>query len=413
MTALGMEPGPHVDKAVSRPDPLELARDIAQLANDRAVDGELAGVVDDEVLSRALSDLLYLWVPQEYGGAEAEPRVLLDVVEELSAADGSTGWCYMASASGTGTMMTMLPDAAAQAMADSPKPACAGMVVPSGTARRVKGGYDVRGRFSFASGSSQAGWFLGGYRVLDEVGQPVLKANGEPSGAVGVVAREGVKLLGGWDVIGLVATASYDYEVTPQFVDKNFVRVDSMVALRGGPLFRMGLKSLPGVGHGGFALGIARRALAEFAILAAQKKRPPSGTLNRNTALQRDFAQWTAQYKAARAFAHDAFTRLYEATRDGRPSTHAMQADCRVAATNAVYMASDVARSVYLASGSEGLRNGSVIQRCFRDAHAASQHMFTAEHTYVDAGRIYLGTAGLTPNHTDVMTHTWAPPLTD
>lgn len=398
-------------EAAPRRDPLEVARELAPLISERAAAGEAAGKVDDEVFGRVLDELTYIWVPREYGGIEAEPSVLIDVVEELSAADGSIGWCFMASASGTGGMMAMLPEGAARALLASPKPATAGMVVPSGTARRVDGGYQVQGRFGFASGSSKAGWFLGGYRVTDSSGRPVLDADGDQAVAVTIVPRERVRLLGNWDVVGLVGTSSEDYEVLPQFVPDDFIMMGALVSRINAPLYTMGTKSLPGSGHGGFGLGVARRALQEFVPLAAAKARPPSGILNRNTAIQRDYAQWMAHYKSARAFLHSAFTRLYEATRDGEPTSHDMQADCRLAATNALYMAAEVTRQVYLASGSVGLRNGSVIQRCFRDAHAGVQHMFTAEHTYVDAGRIYLRTPGLTRQHLEMMTYTWAPPL--
>ena len=90
-----------------------------------------------------------------------------------------------------------------------------------------------------------------------------------------------------------------------------------------------------------------------------------------------------------------------------------MQADCRLAATHAVFTAAAITRSVYLASGSEGLRSGSVIQRCFRDAHAAAQHLFTGPQVYIDAGRIYLRTPGLTSRHTELMTRTVTPPLAE
>jgi hypothetical protein len=32
-----------------------------------------------------------------------------------------------------------------------------------------------------------------------------------------------------------------------------------------------------------------------------------------------------------------------------------------------------------------------VLQRCFRDMHAASQHMMIGEQTYIDAGSVVLG----------------------
>ena len=39
--------------------------------------------------------LFYLMVPAALGGLEVDARTYLEVVEAISAADGSTGWCVM------------------------------------------------------------------------------------------------------------------------------------------------------------------------------------------------------------------------------------------------------------------------------------------------------------------------------
>jgi hypothetical protein len=38
------------------------------------------------------------------------------------------------------------------------------------------------------------------------------------------------------------------------------------------------------------------------------------------------------------------------------------------------------------------IRDGSVLQRCFRDIHTGSQHAFIGEKVYADAGTVLLGT---------------------
>jgi alkylation response protein AidB-like acyl-CoA dehydrogenase len=38
------------------------------------------------------SGLLRMWVPQMYGGLEADPNESLDVMEQLSRMDAATGW---------------------------------------------------------------------------------------------------------------------------------------------------------------------------------------------------------------------------------------------------------------------------------------------------------------------------------
>jgi alkylation response protein AidB-like acyl-CoA dehydrogenase len=393
---------------------LDAVKEVVPLIEASADSSEAAKVVNPEVMKRLMdAGIAMLMVPAEFGGFEPGPSVLIDIVQELSRADGSTGWSIMASTSGTGYQLALLPEEGARIVAASDNPLMAGQGTPTGTARRVPGGYEVEGRYQFASGSAYAGWFLAAYRMLNEDGSPMLDSQGQPTQAFGVVPKEGAELLGGWDVMGLVATGSFDYEIKKQFVAEHFIGLGGLDAQRGGPLYTMGLKSLPGIGHGSWGLGIMERALDEFRIAASSIKRPPAGPLNKHATVQRDAARWHAQYKSARAFMHDAYNTLYDLELNGARITDEMKADCRLAATNAVYTAAEIARGIYLLSGSLGLRNGSVIQRLFRDAHAGTAHLFTSEHTYVDCGRIYLGTPGLTPAHSEVMTYTFAPPLVD
>jgi hypothetical protein len=55
-----------------------------------------------------------------------------------------------------------------------------------------------------------------------------------------------------------------------------------------------------------------------------------------------------------------------------------------------------VAGVAFRFSGSTGLRNGSAIQRCYRDLSAGEQHVFTDQNSYRDAGRLLLGVG---PDH--------------
>ena len=65
----------------------------------------------------------------------------------------------------------------------------------------------------------------------------------------------------------------------------------------------------------------------------------------------------------------------------------------RLATTLIVDTAAEASLLAYRQAGSDGLRNGSAIQRCFRDAHAATQHVFTDEKSMIDAAQVLLGVA--------------------
>ena len=53
----------------------------------------------------------------------------------------------------------------------------------------------------------------------------------------------------------------------------------------------------------------------------------------------------------------------------------------RQATTYATRVAADAARFAYTWAGTSALRNGSTLQRCFRDIHAGTQHIYVDNNT--------------------------------
>jgi alkylation response protein AidB-like acyl-CoA dehydrogenase len=70
-----------------------------------------------------------------------------------------------------------------------------------------------------------------------------------------------------------------------------------------------------------------------------------------------------------------------------------MRADMRVAATYATEAAREVAQWAHLAAGTNAIREGSRLERAFRDLYTGTQHAFISEKTYIDSAQIWLGLA--------------------
>jgi alkylation response protein AidB-like acyl-CoA dehydrogenase len=68
-----------------------------------------------------------------------------------------------------------------------------------------------------------------------------------------------------------------------------------------------------------------------------------------------------------------------------------MRAEMRVAATYATEACREVAQWVHLAAGTTAIREGSRLERAFRDMYTGTQHTFIGEKTYTDAAQIMLG----------------------
>jgi alkylation response protein AidB-like acyl-CoA dehydrogenase len=91
------------------------------------------------------------------------------------------------------------------------RPRVCGVLIPSGTATPVDGGYRVSGKWGFASGSFYANWFTGGVEVLGEEGQVT---------GVGMVLapRRDFGIEDTWFVAGMSGTASNTVVLDDVFV---------------------------------------------------------------------------------------------------------------------------------------------------------------------------------------------------
>ena len=68
--------------------------------------------------------------------------------------------------------------------------------------------------------------------------------------------------------------------------------------------------------------------------------------------------------------------------------------DGRLSTSHAYVVAVRIAQAAYSSSTTHGLRNGTVIQRCFRDINAGNAHFLTAEQSLIDAGKVLAGIEG-------------------
>ena len=95
--------------------------------------------------------------------------------------------------------------------------------------------------------------------------------------------------------------------------------------------------------------------------------------------------------KAARALVFDVFGTAQATLDRGDDLGAAGLVSLRQATKWATDTTADAVRFAYLASGSDGLRNPSAVGRCFRDIHAATQHLVVDEATLTLAGQALLG----------------------
>jgi alkylation response protein AidB-like acyl-CoA dehydrogenase len=141
----------------------------------------------------------------------------LCVAAELGRACPSAAWVQ--SLLNTTTWATTQALAAKELFEGADRPRVCGVLVPSGTATPVDGGYRVSGKWGFASGSFYANWFTGGVEVIDDSGRVT---------GIGMVLapRNDFDIEDTWFVAGMSGTAS-----STVVLDEALVQADHITPL--------------------------------------------------------------------------------------------------------------------------------------------------------------------------------------
>ena len=373
-----------------------LARGMRELVQEQAAECErirtLTPAVVDEMWS---SGLMSAFNPVVAGGVEPSFTEMIETWIEMAWQDGSFGWVGIANLPSSFAAATYLSDEgfAEVFTAHDNRVTMGGQFFPNGQGTVVDGGYRVTGAWSFGSGIGHAGYVAAGFLPIDN-GEMRWISEGLPEMHVAVLPREQVDFNDGWHVQGLKGTGSYDYAVTDVFVPKS--RTFELFAReprRGSsPATRMGLMPVTAAGHASWALGVAKSMLDDVQELAATKFRMSDmAALASRPTFQKGLAHHRAAWRAARLLVLDAFTTAEAAVASGEDLTPGLRADMRVAAVYATDTARSCAEWAHLVAGTTSIREGSRLERAFRDIYTGTQHAFISEKVAIDAAQIWLG----------------------
>jgi alkylation response protein AidB-like acyl-CoA dehydrogenase len=381
----------------SHEDRLKAAQDMLPLLTAEADEGEkLTHLTDAAVGSMKDAGFLHLLLPRELGGEQSTYLDAMEIIEMLAWADGSAGWYAMVANAAAASLGAFLPDKGAEIIyGTNPRTMAAGQGVPRGTAKRVEGGYLVNGPWSYGSTIFHAQYFHCGCAVLGADGKPILEADGAPKGILVHFPKEQGVLQGNWDTLGLRGTGSYDYNVAkpdlfvPEYMTYAFT---GEAPRRGGSQYAIGIVGFTAWCHASWAIGVTRRALDEIRKLAPQKA-GPFGPLGNSVGFRQEYAAGESKYRAARAFLRDVW-RDIDATLQSESSVSIEQiALAKMAMRHMHDVGSEVTTFAYRAGGGVALR-ASLLQRAFRDMHAATQHLLLSDQIYQECGRVMLGMTG-------------------
>lgn len=237
----------------------------------------LGKLPNDVVEALANAGVWKMVVPVEYGGfAPMSTRDVFEVITEVSKGNASAGWAVGLNM--TSSMVYDFPEQAQREFFDlSHVGPFAGASIfnfshAEGVARKVDGGYLVKGSWSFSSNIRNAAWLIGGTTVFDEEGKESDRINV-------IIPRSEVKIADDWHVWGMKGsgsnTAYLEEEVfAPQYRAVSVLELVRRSLERGFAAAGVDASPMTAVGSAvaGIALGGAYGALEVFMDKAKTRK---------------------------------------------------------------------------------------------------------------------------------------------
>ncbi|GAA2792404.1 acyl-CoA dehydrogenase family protein [Mycolicibacterium pallens] len=376
--------------------PLDVARGMRDLVVAQAGESERLRTIAPAVVEEMwASGLMPSFNPVAAGGVEPSFTEMIETWIEMAWQDGSFGWIGIANLPSSFAAAAYLPDEgfAEVFTANDNRVTMGGQFFPNGSGVTVDGGYRVSGSWSFGSGTGHSEYVCAGFFPMVD-GQPVMGPGGLPDMQVAVIPRDEIVFKDGWHVQGLKGTGSYDYAVEDVFVPaaRTFPLFSSTPHRGSSPATRMGLMPVTAAGHASWALGVAKSMLDDVEELAATKFRMSDmASLASRPTFQKGLAHHVAAWRAARLLVLDAFGTAEAAVAAGEELTPTLRADMRVAAVYATDVAREAAEWAHLAAGTTSIREGSRLERAFRDIYTGTQHAFISEKVAIDVAQIWLG----------------------
>ncbi|MHC2148878.1 flavin-dependent monooxygenase [Pseudomonas alkylphenolica] len=322
-------------------------------------------------------------VPRRFGGNECSPAEFCEMIERISHADGSAGW--VASFGMSPVYLAALPlETIAQVYANGPDVVFAGGIFPPQPAQVVPGGFQVKGRWKYSSGSMGA----------DIVGVGIAPKNGDSFDLprIAVMPQSQVRIDQTWDTVGLLGTGSHDLVIDDVVVPEQWTFVRGGAANLDEPFFRYPSLSFATQVLSVVGLGVARAALDELAAMASGRISVTGAPALADRPLaQVDIAKAEAALRSARAFFYESIEQAWSHVLAGNPVPAEATNLLRLSSTHATRVAADVARTAQMLSGMTGVYNESPLARCVNDAQVVTQHAFMGDVTYQNAGAIFFG----------------------
>ncbi|MET8430292.1 acyl-CoA dehydrogenase family protein [Nocardia sp. NPDC004860] len=375
----------------------EVVNRVAELSGQLAATAEeterLGKLSDESVKLIRQAGVMRLLQPADFGGYAAHPRDFAEAVMAVARHCGSTGWVCGVGGVHPWEMALMDRRLQNEVWGENPDTWIASPYAAQGVATPVDGGYTLRGRWNFSSGTDHCDWIFLGALLGDADGNPVMP----PTVLHVVLPRTDYTIVDdSWDVIGLQGTGSKDVIVDGAFIpayrtiEFDAVAAGEIAAERAGrteTVYKLPFWAMFPLGITSAVIGIAEGALAAHLDYQRDRVTAMGTKIKDDPYVLSAISEAAADIAASRTQLLDGISRLYDQAEAGKTITFEDRSLVRRNQVRCAWRAVSAVDEIFARSGGNAVRRQNVMQRFWRDAHVGLQH---AIHT---PGSLYHSTA--------------------
>lgn len=362
-------------------------RNIAQKAEaDRRIPEETIQALKDINAFKAV-------VPRRYGGLELPYPYVPQIFRLLGRGCTSTAWCMGFLVYHNFQFGHFPLEAQDEVWGGRGYTMAPGQVMPSGKARQVDGGFEISGRWGYATGIHHGDWML--------LSAPTEMLDGEMEMRRYFVPVESLQVLDTWSVVAMKATGSDDVMLESEFVPAHrSMLVSDLREQRGeglahnlDPLWRMPLLSFMVLGAVGPFVGAAEALLEIVSDVMKTKIGAYSGEKQLSLMTQNvRIARLSMELDAVVRFWEGHTEELWSDVSTGRKVTPERRQELRAVTAHVARTCTSICNELAGCVGSRSYYEDNPIQRFHRDISSLSTHaLFEYDHMANLYGSVRMG----------------------
>ncbi|GAA3886301.1 acyl-CoA dehydrogenase family protein [Leifsonia kafniensis] len=378
------------DRATTAEDLIAAVRDMRDRLRAQQDEAEELGGYTEAIHEELLAAGAYhLLTPKRFGGLEMSTRTFAQVVIEVAHGDPGSGWCYSLGHGHAMSTAAWWPAEAQEEAYSSPRGyfRASQSMPPSGTAKKVDGGYIINARSPYQSGSPYSTHAT--VHVMLEGGDAA-----HPTFVHALVPEAQFTRVNDWGgdaILGMRSSGSNSVLVESQFVPEgNVVSGDWLqspelstspgVELHGNPLYLGVPQTFLMTELAAVMVGSARAALDEYEEIIRSRTTllPPRMLRSQDPQHQRDFGTAKMMTDSAETIVlavNDVYAqRCTDAVEGRQPYTRAMDIEGFGQLVHAADMASEAVELLYRSAGASAAKKGQRMQRYMRDIQMYRTH---------------------------------------